>query len=102
MFEKAMQNWIHHNDSCCTNVDPFYTYKMNVTYIRCYNMIEAISFFPEPWPEIDTTLITLLHDQRHRLCSDDRDKIFGLLGLVTNWLGTDLILADYDLDVRSL
>lgn len=107
MFQAAIQNYSDHEESCCLKVNSYIPKRVINKYLVCYNVIDSLSDYRDQWREPDgsmtlSTMYGLLHDHRHRLCSDDRDKIFGLLGLVTNWLGIGPIQADYELDVRTL
>lgn len=47
-------------------------------------------------------MLQLLQVSRHLQCWDIRDRVYGLLGLLHQRVGTDPIQADYSLSVQQL
>ena len=47
-------------------------------------------------------MVVLLEATRNRRCTEPRDRIYGLLGLVHNWRVTEPIMPDYAMSIEEL
>ncbi|OAL56943.1 hypothetical protein IQ07DRAFT_23029 [Pyrenochaeta sp. DS3sAY3a] len=87
----------HHALECC-----FVRVEFGVNLESFYQKVDAIQYYRTAYHEgTRLNLVDLLHRFRHRLCTDPRDKIFGLLGLVAGDSPYHALRADYTLSTET-
>ncbi|KAE8446189.1 hypothetical protein EG329_012414 [Mollisiaceae sp. DMI_Dod_QoI] len=102
MFAQAAENFEWHRNRCCKTGFA----KMNALdfgilshFGRTILELETTRKFRAKGP---TTLLPLIWLTKSRKATDSRDKIFGLLGLVTDWRGKNPIRADYSTNSKNV
>ena len=92
-FLRATENFKIHKTSCCADVPD-----VNTMLQPLINTLGHMSEFTQARMfEADVPLDSLLRSFRARDATDHRDKVYGLLPLVTEWYGHDPISPDYSL-----
>ena len=92
MFLRATENFKFHRTSCCAAV-PGVSYRLQILTDSLGHVSE---FTQARLLESDVPLDALLRSFRGRDASDLRDKVYGLLPLVTEWYDQDPIIPDYN------
>lgn len=99
----ACSNWGKHSLDCCRLLSdslPLEMKNMLLAFFSKLTNISAVNTIRTVEP--GACLIDLLRHTRARQASDDRDKIFSVLGLVTTWLNAEPIMPDYTLTKSQL
>lgn len=94
----AAQNFFRHHAQGCCSVNVEFGLILN----SFYEKVDSIQYYRTAYHEgTRLNLLNLLHVFRHRLCTDPRDKIFGLLGLVARDQHYHALRADYTLSTET-
>ena len=97
-LSQAAKNFESHRSSCCARhietSPPAHT-KALVDFVRIVYDLEDVRIYQTQIQSI--TLLPLLWRFRSRGASDDRDKVYALLGLVNTWGFSRGLIADYTL-----
>jgi hypothetical protein len=92
MFLRATENFKTHRSSCCADVPG-----VNSLLQPLIETLGHMSEFTQArLLDSDIPLDPLLRSLRARDATDPRDKVYGLLPLVTEWYDHDPIFPDYD------
>jgi len=71
--------------------------------LRFYDRIKVISWMRNDWTGgIRNTLLELLVESRGRAATDDRDKVYALLGLTRQESIQDLVAPDYSVSTEQV
>ncbi|KAF2870346.1 heterokaryon incompatibility protein-domain-containing protein [Massariosphaeria phaeospora] len=92
----------HHKTSCCASAfsQAYYDLRVCLQYLHA-NFNSLHEYRRERSIDHRSNLWKLLKDFRHRHATDDRDKIYGVLGLVTAWYG-EPIIPDYTMSTEEV
>jgi Heterokaryon incompatibility protein (HET) len=97
-FEIAARNYFAHVKYCCRNTSGSLPHSESNEVLRLFGYIMSIAttraFNSRPPGE---NLMHLLWQYRTRQATDDRDKVFAMLGLVRNWAGGHPMVPNYSL-----
>ena len=99
-FSSAAQNWSKHILCCCRLLSdslPLLTKNLLLAFCAKLTKMSMVAS-----SRIDSHLFDLLRSTRARKASDDRDKVYSVLGLVTTWLAATPIAPDYTLTTLQL
>jgi hypothetical protein len=100
MFAEAATRFAHDRQTFCLDLSgAFRGQRMLTTFSSTVLRIDNARQHHQAW--LDINLLSLLWRFRPLEASDKRDKIFALLGLVTNWQNSPAMLPDYQMDVRT-
>lgn len=94
LFSNANLNMLKHHNTCCR-------FALRRALGRFHSKVFPLIVLRDPRDMGPTLLLYCLHDFRYRRASDPRDKVFALLGLGPNNMGT-YIDADYSLTTPQL
>lgn len=92
MFTDAAYNFQRHQHLCCAG-------KLGTNNMLDFlvNTVEPLRYLSiEHAVGLELTLLSLLREFRYRHASEPKDKVYGLLPLVTNWCGMTPIVPHYD------
>lgn len=89
---------LHHWQTCCALAVDSLGLEERVTLQQVFFKTTIISNVLSGYNKSQNILIVVLQTVRNRNATDSRDKVFGVLGLVNNWLTTPPILPDYTLN----
>lgn len=104
LFEAAL-NLQRHQDSCCSKLveELGFAPQEAKSLIAFTDKILESRSMTSQWRRKDrTSLLSLLRLLRTRAATDDRDKIYALLSLVTDWANRAPIVPDYSASVEKL
>lgn len=87
----------HHWQTCCALAVDSLRLEERVTLQQVFLKTTIISNMSNGYTKSQNSLIEVLQTVRNRSATDSRDKVFGVLGLVNNWLTAPPILPDYTL-----
>ena len=96
IFEKGSSNWTHHQVNCCTQAMdslPLESRNKLLHIIPILNNQKMGRDVHSGGTQI--VLVDLMRIFRNREATDDRDKVYALLSLVTSWLYADPLTIDY-------
>jgi len=93
MFLRATENFKTHRSSCCANVPGVSTMLQPLVEILGH----MSEFTQGRLLGFEIPLDSVLRSFRARDSTDPRDKIYGLLPLVTEWYDHEAIFPDYDI-----
>jgi hypothetical protein len=100
MFAEAATRFAHDRQTFCLDLSgAFRGQRMLTTFSNTVIRIDNARRQHQAWLDID--LLSLLWRFRPLEASDKRDKIFALLGLVTDWQDSPAMLPDYQMDART-
>ncbi len=94
----AAANFLNHQESCCQRLAAYIAADDWAILSKYWTVVHEIEYQRVRLSEVGFQLTTLLKVFGSRLATDPRDKIYGLLGLVTDWdvSRTPRITADYN------
>jgi len=88
---------LHHWQTCCALAVDSLGLEERVTLQQVFFKTTIISHILSGYNKSQNILIDVLQIVRNKNATDSRDKVFGVLGLVNNWLTTPPILPNYKL-----
>jgi hypothetical protein len=101
IFVEAAKAYKSHT-TCCPLFYESLAPEYHKVLARLFSMVTKIEDMRQQWKEgKQTTLLQLLRRFRIRQGSDDRDKVYALLGLVRDRATAETILPDYTLSVAE-
>jgi hypothetical protein len=102
MFSRAAM--AYEKSRLTTNLDSVYPYITGQDLMHFSRIVSDIEMTREDWGRVQPIgLLPLLRRFRSRFASDERDKVFALLGLVRFWGRRQLkISPDYDLNTSTV
>lgn len=93
----------HQKLSCCLETYDSNPYNLRVLLQRFWvNIFDIWAGRYEKDIGHRSNVCKILREFRHRKATDDRDKVFGLLGLVTAWYGGETCVPDYTLSTEDV
>lgn len=98
----AATQWSKHVLECCRLLSdslPLDTKNLILAFFTKLNKTSAVDLSRI---RQGSQLFGLLRNTRARKASDDRDKVFSVLGLVTDWFGATPVVPDYSLTTAKL
>ena len=100
----AAANFVIHHGSCCRGLAPYMDPDDFAIFVKFRTVVQDIEHQRAQLREEGLHIITLLKAFSSRLATDPRDKIYGLLGLVTDWnvSKTPRITADYNQTISTV
>jgi hypothetical protein len=102
MYADASSNLRRHMTSCCANVIPPDGQTATPIERFCQKVLEVVEA-ENLWSKKDNiTLLTLFRLFYWRDATDARDKVYGLLSLVTDWGNGTVIAPDYTISPSKL
>ncbi|OCK79012.1 hypothetical protein K432DRAFT_435624 [Lepidopterella palustris CBS 459.81] len=102
MYADASSNLERHKSSCCAGIIPADDRAASSVDDFCRKMLTIVES-GNLWRKRDgITLLTLLRLYYPKDATDARDKIYGLLGLVTDWGNSKAIAPNYTITASEL
>ena len=100
----AAANFVSHQGSCCRGLVAYTATDDWAVFVKYRTVVQDIEYQRVQLSDGGFELTTLLGIFGSRLATDPRDKIYGLLGLVTDWnvSRTPRITADYNQTVSTV
>ena len=100
----AAANFVSHHGSCCRGLAAYMAADDWAIFVKYRTLVQDIEYQRVQLSEEGFQLTTLLGVFGSRLSTDPRDKIYGLLGLVTDWdvSRTPRITADYNQTISTV
>ncbi len=102
MYAHASSNFESHRASCCVGALPTEDRTSSPMEDFCRKMLIIVEGGNLWRKKESVTLLTLLRLYYSRDATDARDKVYGLLGLVTDWGNSRAIAPDYTLRTSEL
>jgi hypothetical protein len=100
MLSDASVSFEHHRATCCSEKIELLEVE---TILRFNETVMQIVKAQRLWQgKQKTSLLTLLHLFRNRNATDNRDKVYALLSLVTDWGNSEPIAPDYSVKTLEL
>ena len=95
-LEKGAANWFRHQSTCCTRILDGLPLERRNQLLNIQTILNNQTLGRQARNEnTPITLVDLMRLFRDREATDDRDKVYALMSLVTTWLHTEALTIDY-------